>query len=97
MMHVSCRCNEISESVGMHHVPAQVELLAEGNGGHDGDDECLDGLVHGHEHRAASVDAPYLHGECDPRRDHSLRSIHSHNKTHMLYRSSIMSMDRTFC
>jgi len=38
-------------------------LLAEEQRRHDGDEERLHGLVHGHEHRSAAVDAPRLHRE----------------------------------
>ncbi|KAB8109615.1 hypothetical protein EE612_045936, partial [Oryza sativa] len=48
---------------------AEVEALAEGEGGHDGHHQGLDGLIHRHEHRAPPVDAPYLHRERHPRRD----------------------------
>ncbi|BAS76636.1 Os02g0114150, partial [Oryza sativa Japonica Group] len=52
-------------------IPSEVELLAEEEGSHDGDEEGLHGLVDGHEHGAAAVDAPRLHGEGDARGDES--------------------------
>lgn len=47
----------------VYYVPAEVELLAEEQRRHDGDEERLHGLVDSHEHRAAAVDAPRLHRE----------------------------------
>ncbi|RRT61266.1 hypothetical protein B296_00034779 [Ensete ventricosum] len=67
-------------------VPAEVELLAQGDGGHDGDDQSLDRLVDGHEHGAAPVDAPDLHREGDAGGHKSLHSAPALNGEGAAYR-----------
>lgn len=48
-------------------------MLSESDRGHDGDDKSLDGLVNGHKHRTATVDAPYLDCERHSRRNETLK------------------------
>jgi hypothetical protein len=52
----------------------QVELLAQGERRHDGHHQRLHRLVHRHEHRAPTVDAPDLHRERHPGRDEPLQA-----------------------
>lgn len=63
-------------SMKRRDLPSQVELFPQSNGSHNSDNKSLNRLIHSHEDRAPSVNAPYLYSEGHPWCHHSLQYFH---------------------